>query len=267
MARHDLKLSKRRGCRLLRLYRSTNRYEPRQRDDGRLRERLRKLAYKYRRWGVPLLTLKLRKEGFKDNHKRIERIYHEEGLRVRKRRNRRKRYVATVRVREPVTERDDRWGMDFMHDSLLDGRPIRLLTMIDEATRDCPRIQVGRSIGGTGVVEVLEQLRAEGRRPRELVVDNGPEFRSRVLVSWCLENQVELIYITPGKPMQSAFVESFNGTVRNECLNENWFLDLADAQEKIEDWRITYVTERPHTSLGGATPEEMSQRRREIVQL
>ena len=203
-----------------------------------------------------MLTLRLRREGFRDNHKRIERVYSEERLQLRRRRKRR-RYVAKPRVEAEVLLPDDRWCMDFVHDSFLDSRRFRTLTVIDQVSKHSPWIEVGQSIGGSGVVEVLEQLRLGGRKPKELRTDNGPEFRSRALDRWCYENDVRLLFIDPGKPTQNAFIESFNSRFRDECLNENWFLDLADAREKIERWRQFYNRERPHTSLGGRTPEEV----------
>ena len=202
-----------------------------------------------------MLTQVLRREGFTDNHKRIERVYREERLQIKVRR-RRRRYVARPRVERVVTGPDDRWAGDFIHDGLLDGRPFRCLTLIDEASRQVPHIEVGRSIGGKGVVEVLERLRELGRKPRELLLDNGPEFTSRALDQWSYENNVALSFIQPGKPTQNAFIESFNGTFREECLNEHWFTDIHDAREKIEAWRRDYNEARPHTSLGGQTPKE-----------
>lgn len=251
------RISERRACVLAGLNRSTHRYPAQPRDDSKLRQRLRELAAARRRWGCPMLTLMLRREGFTDNHKRIERIYREEGLQVRKRRRKRRRYVARPRVAHPDTLPNDRWAADFVHDSFLDGRPFRCLTMVDHVTRDSVEIVVGRSIGGHGVVEALERLRLAGRTPRTLQVDNGPEFRSFVLDQWCHEHGAVLDFIQPGKPTQNAHIESFNGRFREECLNENWFLDLKDAQAKIEAWRIDYNDNRPHTSNGGATPSEV----------
>jgi putative transposase len=256
LAQDKFDLSERRSCRLLQLQRSTHRYDPRPRDDSRLRKRLRKLAGTYRRWGRPLLTDMLRREGFVDNHKRIERIYREEGLQVRRRRRGKKRYVATVRVDHPVEHPDDRWALDFVHDSFLDGRRFRVFNGIDHRTRECLVSYPGLSIGGAGVVAILEELADLGRKPRELQLDNGPEFRSRALLRWCQDNGVELRFITPGKPTQNGHIESLNGTFRDECLNEHWFTDLHDARQKIEAWRIQYNRIRPHSSLGRATPEE-----------
>jgi len=256
LVQEKFNLSERRACRLLQLQRSSNRYMSKPRDDQRLRKRLRELAAEYRRWGVPMLTEILRREGFTDNHKRIERVYCEERLQVRRRRRGRKRYVATVRVPRPVEGPDDRWSMDFVSDSLIDGRRFRSLTVLDHCTRECLAVKVGLSIGGAGVVNQLEELTRAGRKPRELQLDNGPEFRSRALHRWCQTNDVELCFITPGKPTQNGHIESFNGTFRDECLNEHWFTDLHDVQEKKEAWRHRYNSFRPHSSLGGATPEE-----------
>ena len=258
-AQDRLDLSERRACRLLQLHRSTHRYRPRPRNDERVRERLRKLAGLHRRWGAPLLTDMLRREGFTDNHKRIWRIYKEEGLQLQKRRRRQKRYIATARVPEPVRYPDDRWAMDFVHDSLIDGRAFRTLTSIDHCTRECLHAGAGLSIGGQGVIDVLERLAKCGRKPKELQLDNGPEFRSRVLMKWCHDNGILLRFITPGKPTQNGHIERLNGTLREECLNENWFSNLQEARRRIESWRRTYNAVRPHSSLGGATPREKYQ--------
>ena len=204
-----------------------------------------------------MLTAMLRREGFTDNHKRIERIYREEELQVRKRRRKRRRYVSRPRVRYEEVRPNDRWAADFVHDSFLDGRPFRCLTIVDHVTRDSVAITVGRSVGGRGVVETLDRLRELGRQPRTLQVDNGPEFRSFALDQWCHEHGVLLDFIQPGRPTQNAHIESFNGRFREECLNENWFLDLKDAQTKIEAWRLDYNGNRPHSSNGGRTPNEV----------
>ena len=250
-------ISERAACRLLGLHRSTCRYDAHPRDDSRLRRRLRELAARRRRWGCPMLILKLHREGFRDNHKRIERIYREEALQVRKRRHRRRKYVSAPRVVQVAQQPNERWAADFVHDAFLDGRPFRCLTIVDHVASDSPAITVGRSIGGQGVVDTLERLRLGGRIPRALQVDNGPEFRSFVLDQWCYEHGVALDFIRPGKPTQNAKIESFNGRFREECLNEHWFLDLADAREKIEAWRIDYNANRPQKALGGRTPDEV----------
>ena len=198
----------------------------------------------------------LRREGFDDNHKRIDRVYGEEGLQLHRRRKKQRRYVARPRVRPKDTWPDDRWAADFIHDSFLDGRPFRCLTIIDHVSHESVEIVVGRTIGGHGVVEALDLLRELGRKPRTLQVDNGPEFRSFALDHWCYVHGVTLDFIQPGRPTQNAQIESFNGRFREECLSENWFLDLDDARQKIAAWRIDYNANRPQKGLGGKTPNE-----------
>ena len=187
------------------------------------------------------------------------RIYREEQLSVR--RKKRKRVAAASREALPIPERaNQRWSMDFMADTLADSRTFRTFNVVDDYTRECVAIEVGRSIPGARVVRVLEQLRLARGLPRVLVMDNGPEFTSRVLDRWAYEHGVELHFIQPGKPVQNAFVESFNGKFRDECLNTNWFVSLADAGERIELWRQDYNGHRPHSSLGDLTPEEFARK-------
>jgi putative transposase len=262
MAQDGFDLSERRACRLLQLYRSTHRYQARPRDDARLRQRLRELAASYTRWGSQMLTDLLRNEGFTDNHKRIWRIYAEEGLQVQRRRRRQKRYIATARVQQPVNAPDDRWSMDFVFDSFIDGRQLKALTAVDQCTRECLCASADRSIGSAGVIEALDSLKARGRTPKELQLDNGPEFRSRRMLKWCQDNGVLLRFIQPGKPTQNGHIESLNGTFREECLNENLFSNPWDARRKFDRWRRVYNTIRPHSSLGGATPRQRYQQLR-----
>jgi putative transposase len=217
---------------------------------------MRELAMERRRWGCPLITLVLRREGFADNHKRIARIYREEGLQLRKRRRKRKAPGTRKKPLVIPLGPTQRWSMDFMHDALVDGRSLRLLNIIDDFTRECVAIEVDTSLGGDRVCRVLDRLKEERGLPRFLLSDNGPEFTSLALDQWAYREGVELQFIQPGKPTQNAFVESFNGTVRDNCLNEHWFASLREARRLIEAWRIDYNTIRPHSSLDGATPEE-----------
>lgn len=206
-----------------------------------------------------MITMVLRREGFTDNHKRIARIYREEGLQLRKRR--RKRKAPGARRRTPLTipvGPNQRWSMDFMHDALVGGRSLRILNIIDDFTRECVAMVVDTSLGGDRVSRVLDQLKEERGLPRMLLSDNGPEFTSLAMDQWAYREGVELQFIQPGKPTQNAFVESFNGTCRDNCLNEHWFGSLREAREIIEAWRIDYNTIRPHSSLNGATPEEFT---------
>lgn len=204
-----------------------------------------------------MLTMKLRRDGFTDNHKRIYRIYREERLQVPMRK---KRKAALWRGEKPKASghRNDRWSMDFMSDQLADGRRIRTLNIVDDYTRECLAIEVDTSLSGYRVCRALDRLIAERGRPVRIITDNGPEFTSKVLDRWAFEHCVDLQFIEPGKPVQNAFVESFNGTMRNECLNEHWFLNLKDARDLIEAWRLDHNNERPHSSLDGMTPGEFA---------
>lgn len=188
------------------------------------------------------------------NHKRIYRIYTEEGLAVRTKK--RKKLVSAVRVARPVaTNPNERWSMDFVSDSLHDGRRFRALTLVDQFSRESPAIEVGRSIPGSQVVAVLERLATTVGLPKIITVDNGPEFTGRVLDEWAHRNGIKLDYIRPGKPTDNAYIESFNGRLRQECLDQHWFSSLEEAKIKIETWRIDYNEQRPHSSLGDQTPQ------------
>ena len=250
-------MSLRRACGLMKISMSSFYYKPKPRNDEALRAALKEAAAKRRRWGYRMLTLKLRRDGFIDNHKRVYRVYREEGLQVP---TRRKRNAALWRGEkpEPSGHLNDRWSMDFMSDQLADGRRIRTLNIVDDHTRECLAVEVDTSLSGHRVCRVLDRLVADRGHPKRIITDNGPEFISKALDRWAYEHRVEHQFIQPGKPVQNAFVESFNGTMRNECLNEHWFLDLEDAKEIIEAWRIDYNTERPHSSLGGMSPGEFA---------
>jgi putative transposase len=150
--------------------------------------------------------------------------------------------------------RGERWSMDFMADTLADGRPFRTLNIVDDFTRECHVIEIARSLPGARVVRVLDQLHLTVGLPKRIVLDNGPEFAGRALDTWAYARGVDLCFIRPGKPIENAYIESFNGKFRDECLNEHWFLSLADAQGKIEAWRVDYNTVRPHSALAGETP-------------
>jgi putative transposase len=201
----------------------------------------------------------LRREGWAVNRKRVYRIYREERLSVR--RKRRKRVAAAPREALPLPSGpNERWSMDFMADTLADGRTFRTLNIVDDFSREAVAIEVGRSIPGSRVVRLLDRLARTRGLPQTLVMDNGPEFTSRVLDQWAYKHCIELHFIQPGKPVQNAFVESFNGKFRDECLNQSWFVSLADAGRGIEAWRLEYNRVRPHSSLGNLTPEEFAQK-------
>jgi len=248
-------LSQRRACGLIGIGPSTYHYRSQRDDCTELRQRLRVLAAARPRWGYRRLHVLLRREGRQLNHKKTYRLYREESLAVR--RKRRKRVAAMPRRALPVPDRpNQRWSMDFVHDTLANGRNFRALNIVDDYSRECPAIEVDTSIPGLRVTRVLDRLGETRGLPEAIVVDHGPEFAGKALDVWAYENGVRLEFIRPGKPVENAFVESFNGKFRDECLNENWFTDLADARKKIEAWRQDYNLTRPHSSLGNLTPAE-----------
>jgi putative transposase len=247
--------SERRACGLVGLSRSSCRYQGSGRENEPLTERLRELAAERRRFGYRRLHVLLCREGWTVNHKRVYRIYRAEGLSVRRRCRKR---VARERCPMPqLTGPNQRWALDFVSDALSWGRKIRMLTVVDAFTRESLAIEVDTSLSGVRVARVLDRIVGErGQAPAEIVLDNGPELTSKALDQWAYERGVRLRFIEPGKPVQNAFIESFNGRLRDECLNEHWFLSLPDARRVVEDWRIDYNQHRPHSSLGNLAPEE-----------
>lgn len=258
LARQTAGISERRACRFTGFARSSQRYRTRRSPDLALRTRLKELATKKPRWGYRQLTRVLRRQpGPRINYKRVQRIYQQEGLQVRRRR--RKHRATVPRPPMPVpTGANERWSMDFVRDTLGDGRAFRSLTIVDDCTRESPAIEVDFSLPGARVVAVLGRLKQTHGLPKAIVCDNGPEFAGAELDEWAYRNGVQLAFIDPGKPTQNAFIERFNGTFREECLNENWFVSLADAQQTIEAWRVEYNTERPHSKLRDCTPREFA---------
>lgn len=239
-------------------------YKPVEKNDNELRERIRELAHQRRRFGCPRIHLMLRRDGLIINHKRTERIYREEGLSLRKRK--RKKVVALERVIMPVPMCPNaRWSMDFVTDSIVTGRRFRALVIIDDYSRECPVIEVDTSLGGRRIVQVLDRLSEMRGLPAVITMDNGPEFTSKALDEWAYSHKVKLNFIRPGKPVENAYAESFIGRLRDECLNENWFISLKNARETIESWRIDYNEKRPHTSLGGLTPKEFMENNEKIL--
>ena len=233
---------------------ATWQYQRRGRIDNReLLARLQAHAAVRPRYGYRRLHTLVAREGVFANHKRVHRVYREAGLQVRRRR--RKRLTRGERVPLPAPSRPrERWSMDFMVDTLADGRGFRTLNIVDDFTRECMAIEVDRSLPGARVVRVLERLADTVGLPAVLVSDNGPEFAGRTLDAWAYRRGIALRVIRPGKPIENAYVESFNGKFRDECLNEHWFLSVAEAQHIIEAWRVDYNTVRPHRSLGQQTP-------------
>jgi putative transposase len=259
----EYQVSERHACRLMELARSTHRYRARRAErDGALRARLQELAAKRMRFGYRRLTAMLGREGVEVNHKRVYRLYREEGLAMRIRQRRRIRWSGTA-VSPVAVRPNQRWSIDFVSDSVSTGKVIRMLTMVDDCTRECPAIEVDTSLGGLRVRRVLDRVAAERGLPEAIVLDNGPGFRGRALAAWSEERGVRLEFIQPGKPVQNAYVESFNGRLRDECLNANWFTSLSDARRKVETWRQDYNQQRPHSSLDYLPPAEFARTRAE----
>ena len=252
-------VSERRACSLVGISRLTYRYRGRDKGDGPIRERMRALAHRWLRFGYRRLGVMLERENMAANHKRIYRLYTEEGLKVRRKRKKLRSQVRTAPMLVP-SRVNERWSMDFMSDCLATGRRFRTLNIVDDLTRECPAIEVDTSLPGARVVRVLDKLAILRGLPDTIVIDNGSEFTGRALDAWANKQGVKLHFIDPGKPVQNAYIESFNGKFRDECLDLHWFTDLADAKEKIESWRVEYNQVRPHSSLGNTTPEAFAER-------
>jgi len=241
------------------LARSTYHYHPQERDDARLVKALHHLAHQRRRWGYRRLLVLLRRQGWTDNHKRVYRIYRQEHLQVPARRKRR---TAKGRGQQPEIPLriHQRWSMDFMSDQLANGRRFRVLNILDDFSRLCLATQADVSLPGMRVCRVLDHLIEQYGKPESILMDNGPEFTGKVLDEWAYEHRIRLDFIAPGKPMQNAYIESFNGKLRDECLNEHWFASLIDAQDILDFWRTDYNTQRPHSSLNDLTPTQFIQK-------
>lgn len=253
------KLSIRSACRLLGLHKSTYLRKPnRQRCEEALRAKIAEIAEDKPQFGRAMITWRLRyRHGFKDNHKRIARVYREMGLQIGKRKRKKKKSERRFMFIAPKKP-NELWAMDFVMDSFANGRRFRVLTVKDLFTHEAVVLHVDRSIGGHDVAAALESLSKSRKLPAAIICDNGPEFVGRSLDEWCGTRGVSLQFIQPGKPVQNAFIESFNGKLRRECLDQNWFEDLSDARAIIESWRIEYNNERPTKPLGNKTPSEFA---------
>jgi putative transposase len=260
----EYEMSERHACRLLGFGRSTHRYRARKDRDAALRKRLKELAAKRMRFGYRRLTAMLLREGMPANHKRVYRLYREEGLAMRIRQRRRIRWSGVL-VKPAASQPNERWSMDFVSDCVSTGKVIRMLTIVDVCTRECPAIEVDTSLGGLRVRRVLDRIASERGLPEAIVLDNGPEFRGRALAAWSEQRGVRLEFIQPGKPAQNAYIESFNGRLRDECLNANWFTSLSDARRKVETWRLDYNQQRPHSSLDYLPPAEFARKAAETT--
>jgi len=219
-----------------------------------LTKRIQEIAQTRVRYGARRIHILLRREGWKINHKRVHRLYVLAGLNLRSKRPRRRKAAAARLERPELTAPNQSWSMDFVSDALFDGRRFRGLTIVDNFSRECLAIVVGQSLRGEDVVQTLERLRVVRGDPQRVQADNGPEFISMVLDRWAYDHGITIDFSRPGKPTDNAFIESFNGSFRDECLNAHWFLSLEDACEKIESWRSDYNHFRPHSSIGDAAP-------------
>ncbi|OQW46653.1 MAG: transposase [Proteobacteria bacterium SG_bin6] len=259
-AREHHGLSERRACSLIGVSRRVIRYQSTTGDDAPLRARLRELAAQRRRFGYRRLGYLLAREGMTPNHKKLRRIYREENLRVR-RRGGRKRALGT---RSPMVLPDgpnQRWSLDFVSDTLMCSRRFRILCVVDDYTRECLALVADTSLSGMRVPRELTRLIGLRGKPHTVVSDNGTELTSSAILRWSQERRAEWHYIAPGKPMQNGFVESFNGRLRDECLNETLFTSLAHARFVLDAWWHDYNHVRPHSKLGGKTPAEIAGQR------
>ena len=246
-------LSERRALTVVHMSAAALRYVPRPDRDAELRDRIVALAHRHRRYGAGMIYLKLRQEGRAVNHKRVDRLYAEARLQVKRRR----RKKVPVMERQPLLrpqDRNDVWSADFVFDRTADGRVLKCLTIVDDATTEAVAVVPARALAGLPVTRVLEDLGTTRGLPRILRTDNALEFCGRAMLTWAHTRGVTLRLIEPGKPNQNAYIESFNGRFRDECLNEHWFTSLAHARAIIEDWRREYNDERPKKALGGLTP-------------
>ena len=246
-------LSERHALRIVGMSASAYRYQPAPDRNVALREQIVALAHRHRRYGAGMIYLKLRQAGQQVNHKRVDQLYAEAGLQVR----RRKRKKVPVADRQPLgrPERANQvWSMDFVFDRTAEGRVIKCLTVVDDATHEAVAVVPERAIGGHALARILDRLAIQRGLPQAIRTDNGKEFCGRAMLTWAHERSVRLFLIQPGKPNQNAYIESFNGRLRDECLNEHWFVSLVHAKVEIEAWRREFNEERPKKSLGGLTP-------------
>jgi putative transposase len=250
-------VSQRRACEVLSVDRSSMRYRSIRSDDACIREAMKKVASERRRFGYRRIHVMLHRQGIVMNLKKLRRLYREEKLTVRKRGGR-KRALGTRRPLALPSRSNERWSLDFVSDAFTDGRRFRVLAVVDDFTRECLCLVADTSLSGHRLARELDSLIAKRGKPKTIVSDNGTEMTSMAILKWCQQAHIEWHYIAPGKPMQNGFVESFNGSFRDECLNETLFSSLAQARAVINAWRQDYNANRPHSSLGNITPSEFA---------
>jgi putative transposase len=250
-------MSERRACKAIGCCRMTMRYQTTRADDASLRQRMRAIAQERRRFGYRRLHVLLKREGYLINHKKLFRLYREEKLTVRRRGGRKRAIGTRAPMLDPMMP-NDRWSLDFVSDQLTDGRRFRILTVVDDCTRECLALVADTSLSGIRVARELDRLMIERGKPKMVVSDNGSELTSNAILTWADHSRVEWHYIAPGKPMQNAFIESFNGRLRDELLNETLFTSLAQARVGLGCWRADYNDARPHSQLGWKTPSEFA---------
>lgn len=256
--------SERKACQLVGANRASIRYVSHKLEEGLLRGRITSIAHEKRRYGYRRIHVLLKREGININHKKLFRIYRELGLKVLKRGGR-KRALGTRVVAMALTKKNQEWSLDFVHDVLANGRRIRMLTVVDNFTRESVKIAVETSLNGRRVCAELDQAIEARGKPGRILSDNGTEFTSIAILKWCQEQGIRWDYIQPGKPYQNGYIESFNGKLRDECLNENIFVNLREAKRLVETWREEYNERRPHSSLNGKTPNEMAKEEEKLT--
>jgi putative transposase len=258
-SRQAYQVSERRAIRVIGMHRSSCRYHSKASRQEELRQRLKQLAGTHVRYGYRRLTVLLRREGWRVNAKRVYRLYRDEGLVVRTKQ--RKKIARRQRVPQPLASRPNQcWSMDFVTDKLAGGRVFRILTVVDQFTRECVWLEANGSMTGARVAEALTKAASERDGfPKSITCDNGSEFASRIMEAWAMEYEVQLCFIRPGRPVENSYAESFNGRLRDECLNVSWFSSLGDANRKLAIWRSHYNEQRPHSSLDDRSPASFAQ--------
>ena len=242
-------------CAVLKIYRNAYRYKSRKDEQAYLRMRIKEIAGTRVRYGYRRIHILLLREGWEINRKRVYRLYHEEGLSLRRKLKKRQKVATRTPITAIPSTLNECWAMDFVSDQLYNGKRFRTLTLIDLCSRECLALFANKSITGESVAGVLDELKHSRGLPGRIKVDNGSEFISKSLDAWAYFNKVQLDYSRPGTPTDNAYIESFNGSFRDECLNTNWFLSMEDARQKIEQWKDDYNRLRPHSSLTYLTPQ------------